>query len=137
MALGYPQNLHEHLYILQASRGRIEEVHPQQRDTSFVDFPSFRTTGRYLSSMSGGPIIADDKNVIGVVSTGTDTSDGQPLGYGACVASILELSINILDGNGVRRDFRIPDLLREGYIKRGDGDLEMTRTPDGVELRWL
>ncbi|CAM3378794.1 serine protease [Mycobacterium colombiense] len=137
MALGYPQNVDELLYILQASRGRIEEVHPRQRDSSLVDFPSFRTTGTYLPSMSGGPIVADDMDVIGVVSTGTDTADGQPLGYGACVASILELTVNMLDGNGVRRDFRIPDLLREGYIKRGDGDLEMTRTPGGVELRWL
>jgi hypothetical protein len=143
MALGYPQAPDEqrympdeHRYILQGSRGRIEELYADKRDSSFITFPSFRTSGLHLPSMSGGPISTFDGGIIGVVSSGMETDLG-PIGYGACVASILELTVNLLDVNGDRRPFRIPDLMAEGYMKRDDADVEMTRTDDGVKLRWL
>lgn len=135
-ALGYPQKANDPQYILQASRARIEEVHPSKRDSHFSTFPSFRTRGNYLHGMSGGPVISDDGHVIGLISSGMDVDDDQPIGYGACIASIMELTVNILDGGGIRRDFKVADLITEGYIHRDGPGVSMKRTPTGVELRW-
>lgn len=138
MALGYPQKPDDRQYILQGSRGYIEQVHPDKQDCSLSTFPSFRTNGLYLPSMSGGPIATFDGRIVGVVSSGMETDNAdEPIGYGACIASILELTVDLLDINGVRRSFPVPNLIAEGYIKRDDSDVEMTRTDDGVVLRWL
>ena len=49
--------------------------------------------------------------------TGTRAGgNGTACGYGAFVASILELTVNLLDANGDRRRFPIPNLIAEGYI---------------------
>lgn len=136
VALGYPQKPDERQYILQGSRGRIEEVHSSKRDSSLSTFPTFRTNGLYLPSMSGGPVATFDGRVVGVVSSGIE-SDGEPIGYGALVAPILELSVDLRDAHGDRRAFSIPDLMTEGYIKRDDANVEVTRTSDGIQLRWL
>jgi serine protease Do len=53
---------------LHGSHGEIEEVHPSRRDRSFIDFPCFRTSAWYASGMSGGPVFAEDGNVVGLVS---------------------------------------------------------------------
>lgn len=137
MALGYPQQVGELRYKLLGCRGPIEEVHADKRDSSFITYPSFRVASEYQPSMSGGPIVTDDGSVIGVVSTGLETGDDPPIGYGACIASILELRVSLLDGDKVRREFSVPDLMNDGYIPRTTANAEMTRSELGVKLRWL
>jgi hypothetical protein len=137
MALGYPQLVGDLRYNLLGCRGPIEEVHADKRDSSFITYPSFRVESEYQPSMSGGPIVTDDGSVIGVVSTGVETGDDPPIGYGACLASILELRVSLLDGDKVRREFSVPDLMNDGYIPRTTANAEMIRSELGVKLRWL
>jgi hypothetical protein len=107
MALGYPQKVGEFGYSLTASEGEIAEIHPSRRDAVLSTFPSFRTTANYLPSMSGGPILAQNGHVIGVVSIGMDTSgdEQQATGYGACVACISEFKVDLHTDDGVLGGF--------------------------------
>ncbi|WP_219066713.1 trypsin-like peptidase domain-containing protein [Candidatus Mycobacterium methanotrophicum] len=67
VGLGYPQTMGEpSSYNMTASQGEIEEIHHRRRDNVLSTYPSFRTTGNYLPSMSGGPIFGQNGDVIGV-----------------------------------------------------------------------
>jgi hypothetical protein len=142
MALGYPQIPGFMQTSLVASRGRIDELHPNKRDSSFVTYPSFRTTGNYLPGMSGGPIFnngipgdpAGPARVIGVVSSGYQSDP--PIGYGASIGGILEMKPDLHTDDGVLQQFTMPDLISGGYIVHDGSDVTLSRKEDGVYLTW-
>lgn len=136
VGLGYPQEKAPWQYVLCASSGLVEEVHPRQRDSSLSTFPSFRTNGKYLHGMSGGPIISSSaRRVIGVIAHGMEDPT---TGYGACLAGIMELSLTLHAVDGSEHTLRGHELISRQIIGGGDdhGSVELTRSPDGVELWW-
>lgn len=145
MALGYPQIQGRLSDELVASHGQIEEVHPCQRDRSLSTFPTFRTTGNYPHGMSGGPIFDDGDSdgetrqlarVIGMVSSGMDTSDDAPMGYGASVASLMEIKVDLHVDDGSLHELSIADLVAMGSIHRSDHNVTLRRSDEGVTLSW-
>jgi hypothetical protein len=137
MALGYPQEVGRHRYDLTASRGIVEEVHPSRRDSVGIPYPSFRTNGNYLPSMSGGPIIDTKGHVLGVISRGMDIADdAHPTSYGAVVASIIEHKVDLHTDQGDLHEFSVPDLVARGAVRASDDRVTLTRNDDGVALKW-
>ena len=110
VGLGYPQEPERGTgqYILCAATGVIEEVHPNRRDNAMSTFPSFRTTGKYLHGMSGGPIIGANGRVIGVIAHGMDSPT---TGYGACIAGIIELRVTLRGEDGTERKVQVAELV--------------------------
>jgi trypsin-like peptidase len=140
VGLGYPQTTGGFAYTLTATQGVIEEVHPARRDSSLSTFPSFLTTGNYLRSMSGGPILGADGYVIGVISSGYDhdPQSETATGYGACIGAIIEFKIGLHADDGQLHEFTTADLaVRQVISVRQDDDLSLTRDSDGVVLNWL
>jgi hypothetical protein len=137
MALGYPQKQGVASGQLIASRGLVEEIHPAKRDSVLSDFPTFRTTAAYRSGMSGGPIIDSRGYVAGVVSHGFDEESGPPLGYGAAIAGLVELKVELHDDNRVLREFTFPELIAHKAVGTiSDRSVTLQRSEEGVMLTW-
>ena len=137
MAVGYPQNRGALSYQLTASRGTIEEIHPTQRDRALSTFPSFRTTASYLPGMSGGPIIDTNGYVVGIVSHGTDATDHSAVtGYGACVAALTELRLDLHDDSEQLREFTFNELVAMKAFRIEESTVILSRREDGVTLSW-
>jgi hypothetical protein len=84
--------------------------------------------------MSGGPIIsASTGRVIGVISHGIDEP---ATGYGACLAGIIELPLTLRGVDGSEHTFRGHELVSRKLIQGDHGNVELTRSPDGVVLTW-
>lgn len=122
-------------YQFKASRGRIEELHKNQRDTFQVNFPSFRTTGKYLRSMSGGPVIDQSGKVIGVISTGID-NEGEPIGYATTMPCIAELVLTLTREDGVREDVSLEKLIGDGMLGEVNFPFTFSRSDEGVNVTW-
>jgi S1-C subfamily serine protease len=138
LALGYPQEPRAIGYDILGSRGVIEEIHPRQRDEVFSNFPSFRTTALFKPGMSGGPIIDIHGRAIGIVSHGTEADEpGFVTGYGASIAAIAELKIDLLTNEGQVEEFSIPQLTKMGILGRSDHSaVTLDRADSGVTLLW-
>lgn len=51
------------------STGIVQEVHPRQRDNSFLRYPCFRTNAQLDPAMSGGPVFDQRGNICGMICT--------------------------------------------------------------------
>lgn len=71
------------LYI---SRGPVSEVFPTRRDEHLLNYPSFQIECGVLPSMSGGAILDASGHLIGIVSRGLSTTDGETLTFGSWLA---------------------------------------------------
>jgi S1-C subfamily serine protease len=139
MALGYPQKTSASFtYTLLATQGIIEEIHPQRRDGALSTFPSFRTTALFRGGMSGGPIIGENGRVIGVISHGTESDRPELVtGYGASIAAIAELKLDLHDNDGKVQEFSVNQLTEMGILARGDrSTVTLHRADTGVTLTW-
>jgi Trypsin-like peptidase domain len=134
VAAGYPQSTGIINFQLVASLGNVEEIHPRRRDSSFVTFPSFRTTANYEHGMSGGPVWDTNGHVVGVVSTGYDVPGGF-IGYAAFLAAIMELKVDLHHAGGQVNEWTIKDLIETGVITT-HGKATFERSADGVTLKW-
>lgn len=118
---------------LRASRGVIEEIHEQQRDSFFLRFPVFRTNARFDSQMSGSPIFSGPANakhrVVGVVTTGFDhgTESSAHTSHGSLLWPSAALHLPYLDGEGREREH---SLLELAYAKQVDVDSTAELTVD-------
>ena len=101
-----------------------------------VDFPSFQTTGHYEHSMSGGPIIDTDGLVVGLISTGYETSEPPPIGPGACTGALAELTVELANDEGVAEKFTVARLAENGLLGTGGVELRLERDESGVALSW-
>ncbi|HTX07491.1 MAG TPA: serine protease [Solirubrobacteraceae bacterium] len=122
-------------YELKAARGEVVEVHERRRG-GLVDFPSFRTTGLYKHSMSGGPIIDTDGLVVGIISTGYETSEPPPIGYGACTGALAELTVELTNDESVVEELSVARLADLGILGAGGIELRLDRDEKGVTLSW-
>ena len=123
-------------YAMRAARGEVRELHESRRG-GMVDFPSFETTALYEHAMSGGPIIDTDGLVVGLISTGYETSDGKgPIGYGACTGAMAELRADLTTDRGVVDEFTVARLADMGLLGPGGVELRLERGESGVLLTW-
>lgn len=124
-------------YNLSASRGEVTKLYDQHRDKILVNFPAFETTGLYKPSMSGGPIIDTDGAVVGLITTGFETGDGEtPIGHGACTGALAELKVELTTDQGVVAEFPISRLAEIGVLGSDGTKLSLHRSDDGVQLVW-
>jgi hypothetical protein len=142
MALGYE---HEGVpvrgearlsYFLRASRGEVTVLHNRRRDRVLVNFPSFETTGLYKPSMSGGPIIDVAGAVVGIITTGFDVADGDPIGHGVCTGGLAELTVALTNDAGDVEEITVAALAQGGQLGRPGITLQLDRDEDGVTLTW-
>lgn len=138
VGLGYPQTQGDVSYGMQASRGAIEEIHRNRRDTVLSTFPSFRTNALYKPGMSGGPIVDINGSVIGIIAHGTEADDPEFVtGYGASIGAMGELRIRLHNQAGELQELTVPELVERGVLKQADGAiLRLDRDENGVTLTW-
>lgn len=102
----YPEsklsNLQESIQRLQfqtnAYSGKLEEYHPEGRDSVLLPFPCYRGSMHILSGASGGPVWNEQRRVFGVICTGFDGTD---IGYFARIDEIIPLWVNDVNLDGV------------------------------------
>lgn len=123
---GYAPGLH-------ASRGTIEEVHPQRRDTYFVNYPSFLTNAEFPGGMSGGPVFTDDDRLIALVSTG---GMDRTTSYASLIQAATALNVAYMDPSGLRRELHIGDLVHSGQIGIGSSEAAVQQGSAGVRVSW-
>ena len=138
MALGYPQPPGSNDYKLVASRGTIEEVHPHRRDNVMSTFPSFRTDALYKHGMSGGPIMGTNGRAIGITSHGTEADEREFIvGYGASIATIAELKLDLQDSSGAIQEVSVAQLAAMGFLgDKSEPAVTLHRADDGATLTW-
>ena len=86
------------------SSGTVRAVHLHGRDKGLMPYASFQIDCESLNGMSGGPVIAEDGRVIGVISTGfVDEKEGF-VTYGACIFSCLTWKISPVWPKGAYKD---------------------------------
>lgn len=59
------------------SDGRVLEVFPYMRDPTLMPYPCFRTNARLEPGMSGGPVINEKSEIIGLATRGWDFEEGE------------------------------------------------------------
>lgn len=138
VGVGYPQTQGDVSYDMKASRGVIEKIHPNKRDSSLSTFPSFRTNAPYRGAMSGGPIIDEDGSVIGIIAHSTEADDPSFVtGYGASIGAMGELRIRLHNQAGELQELTVPQLVEKGVLKKTDqAILRLDRDENGVTLTW-
>jgi hypothetical protein len=138
VGVGYPQTQGDISYVMQASRGVIEEIHPNRRDSSLSTFPSFRTNALYRGAMSGGPIVDENGSVIGIIAHSTEADDPAFVtGYGASIGAMGELRIRLHNQTGELQEFTAPELAERGVLRQTDRTLlRLDRGGNGVTLTW-
>jgi hypothetical protein len=137
IGVGYPQEGKGSVnYDLWASRGMIEEVHSNKRDTVLSTFPSFRTSALFKPAMSGGPIVGGNEGVIGIIAHGTEADDPELVtGYGSSIGAIGKLSTRLHNEDGELQDVTVPQLVEMGVLKQADqAILRLDRDENGVTL---
>lgn len=139
VGLGFPQDRRGVInFDMLASRGVIEEIHPNRRDSSFTNFPSFRTNGLYKPAMSGGPIVDINGSVIGIIATGMETVEPELVtGYGSSIGAIAELRVPLHSQAGELQEFTVPQLVVKGVLRQADQSVvRLHRDENGVTLTW-
>jgi S1-C subfamily serine protease len=121
-----------------SSKGTINEIYLPRRDSSMLRFPCFETTSRFDGGMSGGPIIGENGNVIGVVcSTISAPDDIRHTSYGSLIAPALLLQMEAMDNDGKIRKAFLHDFVEGGSIVTDETKkaLIIKRTNNTLEIR--
>lgn len=89
---------------LSASKGTVEEVHFGGRDRAFLPFPCFRVSSRYDGGMSGGPVMNEAGQVIGVVcsSLGDPDDGGGHISYASLIGPVLGMALDATAAEDVK-----------------------------------
>lgn len=93
---------HQVIQSYSASRGQIEEIHFPHRDLSNLTFPCFQVSMRLDAGMSGGPVINENGNVIGVVCSSLGSPEmGGFISYASLIGPSLLLQITGQGSDGI------------------------------------
>ena len=55
--------------------GKVTKIHERERDSAFVNYPSFEWDARTDGGMSGGPVFNESGKLVGIISTGYETEN--------------------------------------------------------------
>ncbi len=70
-----------------ASTGAVSVVYHPRRDTSVITYPAIEISCGSLGAMSGGAVLDRDGCLLGVISRGWNTEDGEGPSYAAWIVS--------------------------------------------------
>ncbi|MGA9602318.1 MAG: serine protease [Methylocystis sp.] len=100
-----------------ASRGQIRQLHTPCRDSAVLNFPCFETSARFDGGMSGGPILAEDGGVIGVVCSSLGSpDDGGYISYGSLIGPALFVRTEAKLDNGSEEEVFLYDFVTGGAV---------------------
>src|SRR5271157_4484990 len=124
------------------STGRVLQIHRSLRDSKMLNFPCFSVDAKFTSGMSGGAVFNDEKELCGLVSSGTEGDMEELISY-SNAASIWPIMITKLylnpgglspPGLEIGREYRILDLARMGYLDfRGHERIEFFKHENGSD----
>lgn len=115
------KHTHEVHQSYSASRGTIEEIHFPSRDSAVVRFPAFRTTARFDTGMSGGPVLGESGDVIGAVCSSIVDDQGY-ISYVSLIGPALFLQIDVLTQSGSIEPRFLYDFHIGGSIQLNNAD---------------
>lgn len=112
------------------------EVFPEQRDSSMLRFPCFRTNARFDHGMSGGPIVNERGSVCGVICDSLPLTDEDPeyISHASLLYPALGTLIDVTPQPGSAPErLSIYDVIQKGHILTDDtiGDISVQHAPDG------
>jgi hypothetical protein len=114
------KHTHSVLQSYSASRWLIEEIHASGRD-KHLSFPCFRTSSRFDGGMSGGPVLDEKGNVVGIVCSSFGNADNEGyISYASLAGSALMLQIDVDVGGGVIEKRLLHDLAKAGIVAAAD-----------------
>jgi hypothetical protein len=117
-----------------ASRGRVEERYGQGRDTVMINFPALQGDFPSLSGMSGGPVVAEDGHVCGVICSSVDSTDGTSW---TSTCSLLPFLFTLpvkAQLDGVSGSWSIRDLAERGIVPTDGSYAKVQFEKDGQDL---
>lgn len=121
-------------FTFSRSAGEILSVHPSgEAGGAVADFPLFKTDTAYASGMSGGPVLDDQGQVVGIVSN-SPTHGGGPSRC-ALNGGLLELVLQ-LPIEGGTDGIKFGQLFDRPFFNRAGSTCEFTRDPTGVRVNW-
>lgn len=98
--------------------GEIKEIYNERRDSSMLNFPSYRVSFKSLGGMSGGPVFNDDGKLCGLISTGIQYGNNE---YEANVITLWPMLGTIISANRGKNypqniQYPIMDLAKDNII---------------------
>ena len=119
-----------------ASRGEIADIYFPQRDAVMLNFPCFQTNARFDGGMSGGPIIGENGNVIGVIcsSIGQEPKS-QHISYGSLIGPALFLQLEASSPSGLCQNQFLYDFVQGGSVRVDETISSINLQRSEVELR--
>lgn len=96
--------------------GKVEEYHPKGRDRVMLPFPCHRTSIILHGGSSGGPVFGENRNVIGVNSTGFDGDEN--ISYISRIHDSLDLQIHnvVMPGTSEPTKISLRDLSKSNHV---------------------
>ncbi len=70
------------------SVGEVIDIYPERRDSTLLNFPSYRVNFKSKGGMSGGPVFNDAGHLCGLITRSWELEDGDVNGHIAYVASL-------------------------------------------------
>lgn len=100
-----------------AAEGAVTQVFPENRD-NILYFPSFETNADFKGHMSGGPVVNNRGEVVGIISRGWEFGEvGPAVSYGAALWPMLSTNVRIpREGREEGEEYPFFDLLRDGNL---------------------
>jgi S1-C subfamily serine protease len=119
-----------------ASRGYVEEHHPEGRDSVMITFPAMQGDYPSLSGMSGGPVITETGQVCGVVSASADALNGSWTSTCSLLAPLFALRVQA-EVDGVSKVWTIRELAERGIVMTDGSHVKVHSEwdPQANELR--
>ena len=120
-----------------ATKGEVEELHVGGRDLTMLPYPCFRTSARFDSGMSGGPITDQSGRVLGVICSSYGLGEGEAghISYGSLIAPMMAMTIDMRDADGSDRRGFLWDLVQGGPISADKRGTEIVVSEERMTLK--
>jgi hypothetical protein len=99
--------------------GTVIDVYDERRDMSRMPFPGFQTNARFDHGMSGGPVINQNGELCGIISSGMVYEDSGPEAtFVSSLWPLMGLQLDIpIDGQESKEKYLLDDLAEVSYVR--------------------
>lgn len=143
IALGFTGHMHlapdKFKRVFRISHGIVRELHHAGAGTNpLVNFPMFQTSGQYDPGMSGGPVLDQNGECIGIVAHGLSEEEGvESVGFATSIACLGELEIDLEMDDGTTNHFKVQELTGRLILLSQDGpEVTLVHDENGLHLEW-